>query len=63
MDNNREKALGLILGHNRLTQSVKIVELLLEGNTPKSISQLLKVSLPQIYKVRGKYIKDKLNED
>jgi len=54
--NNRERALELVLCHNRLKRSVKIIELSLDGLTPKEISKILEVSLPQISKVKGKYL-------
>lgn len=53
---NKDKAAELVLNHNRLMQSVSIVELLLEGLAPKDIRNQLGVSLPQVYRVRSKYI-------
>lgn len=53
---HRSEAVELVLNHNKLTQSTRIVELLLEGKTAKMISGILKVSLPQVYRVKGKYV-------
>lgn len=57
---NINKAIKLVLEHNRLLKSTEIVSLLLEGLTPKEVCEVLKVSLPQVYRIRSKYIKEEV---
>lgn len=54
---NKKKAIELVVEHNNLGQSIKIIFLLLEGKSPKEISEMLGVSQPQISRVKKKYIK------
>lgn len=57
---HKNKAVNIVLAHNRLQQTVKVVELLLEGKTQKDIVTSLGVTQAWVSKVNKKYLKEVL---
>mgnify|MGYP003646297299 CR=1 FL=1 len=50
------EAIDLVLKHNNLEQTVHILEMLLEGDSSKSVAKELGISVSWVNRVKKKYL-------
>ena len=53
----KDKAVALVVKHNKLEQTIAIVELLLEGKSQSYVASKIGVTSQWVYKVNRKYVR------